>query len=199
MKADRSIFRTRSSVKLAKLMTQTQKYAQRSFLTGLRSAFQHLFSTERNQHSEVLEVLSRRVVPFGGNWLESQNNSKANDNSRRFTADYEPGNHEDISENRYSVLYLLNDQYQHVGCSSQAEAQSLLGRMMTDEIRIPVGIYDAKNDSFEWELVGQYFHSKDSVEEQRDRAEQILTISRALRRRDSSWQPGFLQKPSIFA
>ena len=105
----------------------------------------------------------------------------------------------EISENRYSVLYKLKSQYHHVGCSSQAEAQSVLGILMTDENRIPVGIYDAKTDSFEWEIIGQYFHSQDPISEQHSRLDEILTISRALRRRDSSWQPGYLQKPSFFA
>ncbi|WP_229216600.1 hypothetical protein [Dyadobacter sp. 3J3] len=104
-----------------------------------------------------------------------------------------------VSENRYSVLYTLNAQYQHIGCSSQAEAQSALGLLMTDGNRIPVGIYDEKTDSFEWEIIGQYFHSQDSTIDQNSRLQEVLTISRALRRRDSSWQPGYLQKPSFFA
>lgn len=104
-----------------------------------------------------------------------------------------------VSENRYSVLYTLKSQYHHIGCSSQSEAQSVLGLLMTDGNRIPVGIYDAKTDSFEWEIIGQYFHSQDSASEQSSRLDEILMIARALRRRDSSWQPGYLQKPSFFA
>ncbi|WP_229209447.1 hypothetical protein [Dyadobacter koreensis] len=105
----------------------------------------------------------------------------------------------EVSENRYSVLYKLKSQYHHVGCSSQAQAQSTLSTLMTDENRIPVGIYDAKTDLFEWEIVGQYFHSQDPISEQRRRLDEVLTIARALRRRDSSWQPGYLQKPGFFA
>ncbi|MBE9461622.1 hypothetical protein IEE83_06985 [Dyadobacter sp. UP-52] len=96
-------------------------------------------------------------------------------------------------------MYTLKSQYHHIGCSSQAEAQSVLGLLMTDGNRIPVGIYDEKTDTFEWEIIGQYFHSQDSASEQNSRLEEVLTISRALRRRDSSWQPGYLQKPSFFA
>jgi hypothetical protein len=70
---------------------------------------------------------------------------------------------------------------------------------MTDENRIPIGIYDAKTDSFVWEIIGQYLYSQDPASEQHSRLEEILTISRALRRRDSSWQPGYLQRPSFFA
>lgn len=105
----------------------------------------------------------------------------------------------EISENQFSVLYQLKSQYHHVGCSSQAEAQSTLSLLMTDENRIPVGIYDAKTDQFEWEIVGQYFHSQDPASEQRRRLDEVLNIARALRRRDSSWQPGYLQRPSFFA
>jgi hypothetical protein len=106
---------------------------------------------------------------------------------------------QEISENRYSVLYTFNGQYHHIGYSSQAEAQSALSMLMTDENRIPVGIYDAKADSFEWEIIGQYLHSQDPISEQQNRHSEILTIARALRRRDSSWQPGYLQRPSFFA
>jgi len=104
-----------------------------------------------------------------------------------------------VSANRYSVLYRLKSQYHHVGCSSQAEAQAVLAKLMTDENRVPVGIYDASTDSFEWELIGQYFHRQDSASEQQSRLNEVLVIARALRRRDSSWQAGYMQRPSFFA
>ncbi|MCE7064538.1 hypothetical protein [Dyadobacter sp. CY326] len=103
------------------------------------------------------------------------------------------------SANRYSVLYTLKGQYQHVGCSSEEDAQYVLGMLMKDGNRIPVGIYDSKTDSFEWEIIGQYFHSRDSITDQQERLHEVLNISRTLRRRDSSWQAGYLQKPSFFA
>ena len=106
---------------------------------------------------------------------------------------------QESSANRYSVLYTLKGQYQHVGCSSEEEAQYVLGMLMTDGNRIPVGIYDSNTDSFEWEIIGQYFHSQDSMNDQQERLHEVLTISRTLRRRDASWQPGYLQKPSFFA
>ena len=104
-----------------------------------------------------------------------------------------------FTKNRYSVLYTLKGQYQHVGCSSEEEAQHVLGMLMTDGNRIPVGIYDSATDSFEWEIIGQYFHSQDPISAQQERLHEVLTISRSLRRRDSSWQPGHLQTPSFFA
>jgi len=111
-----------------------------------------------------------------------------------------PAEHQqEVSENRYSVMYTFNGQYHHKGYSSETEAQAGLSMLMLDENRIPIGIYDAKTDSFEWEIIGQYLHSQDPVSEQHSRLEEILTIARALRRRDSSWQPGYLQRPSFFA
>ena len=104
-----------------------------------------------------------------------------------------------FSANSYSVLYTLKGQYQHVGCSSEEEAQFVLGTLMTDGNRIPIGIYDSKSDTFEWEIIGQYFHSQDLMSDPEARLEEVLTVSRALRRRDSSWEPGFLGRASFFA
>lgn len=106
---------------------------------------------------------------------------------------------EQYSENRYSVLYTLNDQYQHVGCATQEEAQLVQSLMLTDDNRVPVGIYDSRTDSFEWEIVGEYLAAQGSEQQQLDRQEAILTIARALRRRDASWHPQYLQRPSFFA
>ena len=108
-------------------------------------------------------------------------------------------NAEEHFENRYSVLYTLNDQYQHVGAPTQEEAQSVLGLMLTDENRVPIGIYDSKTDSFEWEIVGEYLGGQVASAHQRNRHEKVLTIARALRRRDASWHPAYLQRPSFFA
>jgi len=106
---------------------------------------------------------------------------------------------EEYSKNRYSVIYTLNDQYQHVGCPTQEEAQLVQSLMLTDENRVPVGIYDSRAGSFEWEIVGEYLGAQGSDEHQRDREDAILTIARALRRRDASWHPEYLQRPSFFA
>lgn len=176
-------------------MTQLQKYTGKSALTDIRTSLQHFFSGGSDKYSEVFETLSRQVVPFGGNWME-ENHSGSGSFKKQNT---DRNENVEFSENRYSVLYLRNDQYHHVGCSTQADAQSVLGLMMTDEDRIPVGIYDQKTDIFEWEIIGQYFHSKDSEADQQERYGHILTIARALRRRDGSWQPGYLQRPSFFA
>lgn len=117
----------------------------------------------------------------------------------QFFTDRTPLQEEGYAANRYSVLYTLNEQYQHVGCPTQEEAQLVQGLMLTDENRVPVGIYDSRTDSFEWEIVGEYLAARGSDAHQRDREEAILTIARALRRRDASWHPEYLQRPSFFA
>ena len=181
-------------------MTQIQKLTRKSPIAEFRSSFENFITSYANKYSDVFQALSRQSVPFGGNLLEKghyMNESRNGSSSRKQTSQKDPN--QEISENRYSVLYTLNAQYHHIGCSSQAEAQSAMGILMTDGNRIPVGIYDEKTDSFEWEIIGQYFHSQDPISEQRSRMEEVLTIARALRRRDSSWQPGYLQKPSFFA
>ena len=106
---------------------------------------------------------------------------------------------DEFSTNRYSVLYTLKGQYQHVGCSSQEEGQYVLGTQMNDGNRIPIGIYDSKTDTFEFEMIGQYFHSQDPESDQQKRLHEILTVARALRRRDASWKPGVLERVSFFA
>jgi hypothetical protein len=106
---------------------------------------------------------------------------------------------QEFTKNRYSVLYTLKGQYQHVGCSSEEEAQYVLGTLMTDGNRIPIGIYDSKTDTFEWEIIGQYFHSQDLMSNPEERLQEALTVSKALRRRDSSWQPGVMERVSFFA
>ncbi|KAA0992948.1 hypothetical protein [Dyadobacter aurulentus] len=106
---------------------------------------------------------------------------------------------DEFSTNRYSVLYTLKGQYQHVGCSSEEEAQYVLGTQMKDGNRVPIGIYDSKTDTFEFEMIGQYFHSQDPESDQQKRLQEVLTVSRALRRRDASWKPGVLERVSFFA
>ncbi|MEO6286757.1 MAG: hypothetical protein ABIN80_25440 [Dyadobacter sp.] len=106
---------------------------------------------------------------------------------------------QEFTKNRYSVLYTLKGQYQHVGCSSEEEAQYVLGTLMTDGNRIPTGIYDSKTDSFEFEIIGQYFHAQDPIADQQERLHEILTVSKVLRRRDGSWHPAVMGRASFFA
>lgn len=177
-------------------MKKIQNNLNKTSKKDLGNSFRHFIANYANKYSDVFEALSRQSVPFGGSLLERDHNLKENTTEKHGKSAVQ---NPEISENRFSVLYTLNAQYQHVGCSSQAEAQDVLSMMMTDENRIPVGIYDSKTDTFEWEIIGQYFHSQDPIESQKSRLEEVLTTARILRRRDSSWQPGYLQKPSFFA
>lgn len=102
--------------------------------------------------------------------------------------------------NRFSVLYMLNGQYHHIGAATQSEAMSVLQSLAKNTRRIPVGIYDAKTELFEWEPGRQKDYNKSDIEEQGRLAGQIITIAQALRRRDASWQPaGAFRRPSFFA
>ncbi|WP_018621225.1 hypothetical protein [Spirosoma luteum] len=102
--------------------------------------------------------------------------------------------------NRFSVLYLLKERHQHIICQTISEARSVLQTISTSKGRIPIGIYDAKTELFEWEPGQQHHHYTEAgINEQGNVDEQIITISQALRRRDASWQvKGSLQRPSIF-
>lgn len=102
--------------------------------------------------------------------------------------------------NRFSVLYMLNGQYHHIGSSAHSEAMSVLQNLSKNTKRVPVGIYDAKTELFEWEPGRQKNYNQADIEEQGKLADQIITIAQALRRRDASWQPaGMFRRPSFFA
>lgn len=101
---------------------------------------------------------------------------------------------------RYSVLYLLQERYHHIGCTTHAQADSVLQKLSTNKRRIPVGIYDAKTELFEWEPTRERDYNQAGIEEQGKRGDQIITIAQALRRRDSGWQKADkFQHPSFFA
>ncbi|MDQ1089854.1 MULTISPECIES: hypothetical protein [unclassified Siphonobacter] len=80
---------------------------------------------------------------------------------------------------RYSVLYLLKGQYQHVTCQTLQEAQRVLDQLQLDSKRQAVGIYDGHNQSLSLEAGYSGELSK----------KQLVTIAEAVRRRDSSWYP----------
>lgn len=102
--------------------------------------------------------------------------------------------------NRFSVLYLLRERHQHIICQTLEEARSVLHTIAASKGRIPIGIYDAKTELFEWESGQQRQHTEAGISEQGNVDEQIITISQALRRRDASWQvKRNMQRPSFFA
>ena len=101
---------------------------------------------------------------------------------------------------RYSLIYLLNDQYQHVSFDAHSEAVTVMERLLTNPKRQPLGIYDAKTELFQWSSPHQLPYSQASTEEQAQRGNDIISVAQALRRRDASWHPadGF-RRPSFFA
>lgn len=101
---------------------------------------------------------------------------------------------------RYSLIYLLNDQYQHVGFVSHSEAEAIMAQLLTNTKRTPIGIYDAKTELFQWASPHQLPYNQASTEEQAQRGNGIISIAQALRRRDASWHPadGF-GRPGFFA
>lgn len=101
---------------------------------------------------------------------------------------------------RFSVLYLLREQYQHVGCATYAEAKAVLQKLSTNPRRMPVGIYDDKTELFEWEPTRQQTYNQASIGEQGHHGNHIIEIAQALRRRDGSWHPAAdFRRPSFFA
>jgi hypothetical protein len=102
--------------------------------------------------------------------------------------------------NRFSVLYMLNEQYHHIGAPTHSEALSMLQNLATNTKRVPVGIYDAKTELFEWEPGRQQNYDQADFQEQGKLADQITTVAQALRRRDATWQPASaFKRPSFFA
>lgn len=101
---------------------------------------------------------------------------------------------------RYSLIYLLKDQYQHIGFDKHPDAKVVLEQLINDPKRTPIGIYDAKTELFDWVPAYQAHFDQASIEEQAQHGNGIITIAQALRRRDSSWHPadGF-RRPSFFA
>ena len=102
--------------------------------------------------------------------------------------------------NRFSVLYMFKGQYHHIGATTHQEALSMLHNLSTNTKRVPVGIYDAKTELFEWEPSRQQNYNQADFEEQGKLATQIITIAQSLRRRDATWQPAStFRRPSFFA
>ncbi|MBC7570828.1 MAG: hypothetical protein H7319_13995 [Spirosoma sp.] len=101
---------------------------------------------------------------------------------------------------RYSILYLLNEQYQHIGSATYPEAQAILQKVVADPKRVPVGIYDGKTELFEWEPGRQHEYNTAGIDEQGKLAEQVIPIAQALRYRDVTWQRASnFRRPGFFA
>lgn len=83
--------------------------------------------------------------------------------------------------NRFSVIYLLSEQYRHIHCKTHPEADSVLEHLFTLEEHTPIGIYDAKTELFYWESVRQNTYNRSSIEDQGKLGNQITKIAQDLR------------------
>ncbi|AUD01520.1 hypothetical protein [Spirosoma pollinicola] len=86
--------------------------------------------------------------------------------------------------NRFSVIYLLSEQYQHIHCKTHHEADSVLEHLFTLEKHTPIGIYDAKTELFYWESVRQNIYNRSSIEDQGKLGNQITKIAQDLRQQN---------------
>ncbi len=95
---------------------------------------------------------------------------------------------------------MLKEQYYQIGCATQADARSVSQKLSADKKRVPIGIYDAKTELFEWEPGRQLHYDQAGIEDQGRWGTEVIAMVQALRRRDASWHPsaGF-QRPSFFA
>ena len=99
---------------------------------------------------------------------------------------------------RYSVLYLLNEQYHHIGSHTQEDARAILEKLSADKRRTAIGVYDAKTELIDWAPAYQIVYDQAGIGGQGKKANQIITIAQALRRRDWNWQGDF-RRPGFFA
>ncbi|GAB3967246.1 hypothetical protein GCM10028806_09240 [Spirosoma terrae] len=83
--------------------------------------------------------------------------------------------------NRFSIIYLANNQYQQISYDTQAEAESVLARLSNEQGQTPLGIYDAKTELFYWEPTRQDYYDQATIEEQGKFGNQIITIAKTLR------------------
>lgn len=83
--------------------------------------------------------------------------------------------------NRFSIIYLANNQYQQISYDTQAEAESVLAHLTNQQGQTPLGIYDAKTELFYWEPSRQEYYDQATIEEQGKVGNQIITVAKILR------------------
>lgn len=86
--------------------------------------------------------------------------------------------------NRYSVIYLLRKKYHQYYCETQAEAETLLRDLATQEGYKPIGVYDAKTELFEWEPTRQHQYDNATIERQGKLGDHMIHIAQTLRMHD---------------
>ncbi|GHB57522.1 hypothetical protein [Persicitalea jodogahamensis] len=186
-------------------MTLTQVYRKKTSLSEIRSSIRASLIAKINANQEVFASLTRTGDQYGGNVFANRNYQTGSQFLTREPAPLIPFR-EEVEEpdklyykNRYSVLYLLKDQYQHIGCSTREEAQATIKTLFNDQDRFVVGVYDDRTELFEWDAALRDEYEKASMKDQGRSGEQIIRIAQALRRRDSSWDSADFNRPSFFA
>ncbi|AKD56376.1 hypothetical protein [Spirosoma radiotolerans] len=91
--------------------------------------------------------------------------------------------------NRFSVIYLLRQQFHHIYSTTQAEAETVLQHLLTQKDHEPIGIYDAKTELFYWEPKRQIMYDQAPIEEQGPLGDQITAIAKSLRQQNNTQQP----------
>lgn len=86
--------------------------------------------------------------------------------------------------NRFSVIYFSQNEFNHITCSTHAEADDLLKHLLTLEEYKSIGIYDAKTELFVWEPARQAQYNQATIERQGKLDDQIVQIAQTLRQRD---------------
>ncbi len=190
-------------------MTIIQLYNKSVSISEIRSSIEGYLTTKINANQDVFESLTRMGNHYGGNIFPSiyyttsdtPSNTRWSHNSTYQMPPQEAGRESIQPEikNRYSVVYLFKDQYKHVVRTTREQALADLSLLLDDRERTPVGIYDDKTELFEWDHSLREEYEKASMWEQGRRGEEVIEITKALRRRDISWDSGELQRPTFFA
>lgn len=98
--------------------------------------------------------------------------------------------------NRFSILYLLKGQYQHISYPTRTEAYTALVGFSDTYQGIPIGVYDAKTELFYWE-VPRFEYNKMSIEEQGRRGEEVINVIQNLRNQEEWMQKEDLKEGDI--
>ncbi|HEV7349720.1 hypothetical protein [Telluribacter sp.] len=185
-------------------MELIQNHRSKLFNQSVRFGLKKYFLAYINLHARVFESINRQMTPYGDNCLPQLSHTRRStglgtnvETQTRSSTSQEAES--PFSQNRYSVVYLIGEQYHHVGCSTHSQAEAILNQLLSDTERTPVGIYDDKTELFAWEPTRQQDFNQYSIGEQGKQGEAIISITQALRRRDTHWQSGEFGKPDFFA
>jgi hypothetical protein len=101
-----------------------------------------------------------------------------------------------IVMNRFSILYLLKGQYQHISYPTRTEAYTALEGFSGTYKGIPIGVYDAKTELFYWD-VPRFEYNRMSIEEQGKRGEEVINVIQNLRNQEEWMQKEELKEGDI--